>query len=64
MLTVAGVEALDVPCSTSLVNAEKLISENVLKAIRKILLLGRNKTCGKEHNLKNKDMAEKKKRKN
>ena len=60
----AAMEALDMPCSPSFVNAEMLISENALKAVRKILFLGKNKTWRKEHSLKNKDMAEKKKKEN
>lgn len=48
MLMVVHGEAIDVPCSTSLVNAEKLISENALKAVKKILVLGQNKTWGKK----------------
>lgn len=39
-------------CSTSWVNAEKLISENALKAGREILLLGINKVGGEENNTK------------
>jgi len=44
MLMAAAMEALDMPCSPSFVNAEMLISENALKAVRKILFLGKNKT--------------------
>lgn len=48
----AGVEGLAVLLSTLLVNAEKLVSENDLKAGREILLLGVNKTGGEKHNSK------------